>query len=319
MTEVIQYKVIHTNSAKSFLDILTDSRWVSDDGWSSPWVFRGQGDSEYRLTPRAWRNTARQECSAVINSLEAILNQHTAQFGTYEEFQSHSGLGIWLNLSEPNRGILLQVCLELALLAEFASVADLIGLHVPRNSARTHLRDLLRWPDPTIPPNVILELTSELASMAQHYGMPTRLLDFTRSSLTAAHFAAKQSAESAGNQIAVWAVNVHKLVMQKVGDPKIRVVSFPRYRNRFLHSQDGLFLCSIWAEQHYSSSYTWPFLDEEIPQDRICKVTLPKPEVSELVRLLWTRHVSEAHLMPTYEHVTRTIFDLWSAGRTPDF
>ena len=48
-------------------------------------------------------------------------------------------------------------------------------------------------------------------SLAQHYGLPTRLLDWTQSPLVGAYFAAEQHAEDDNAPGAIWALNPKKL------------------------------------------------------------------------------------------------------------
>ncbi len=43
----------------------------------------------------------------------------------------------------------------------------------------------------------------------------------------------------------------------------------------------------------------------------IHKLVLPAKEVGELLRLLWAEGVSRAHLMPTYDNVTKSLIAKW--------
>ena len=70
-------------------------------------------------------------------------------------------------------------------------------------------------------------ISLELAAIAQHHGVPTRLLDFTFNPLVAAYFAAAQPTPSA--YLAVWAVDVEFIRTAWASfDRGIRVVQVSR-------------------------------------------------------------------------------------------
>lgn len=94
-----------------------------------------------------------------------------------------------------------------------------------------------------------------LFGMAQHYGIPTRLLDWTESASIAAYFAASEAAkliiekekgignqEDIGRQIVVWAVNTN--IFEEISlqhEEEIYVVRVPWESNPNLRAQRGLF------------------------------------------------------------------------------
>jgi predicted alpha/beta hydrolase len=170
----------------------------------------------------------------------------------------------------------------------------------------------------------VIEANSATA-LAQHHGIPTRFLDWTRSAATAAFFAASDVDEpSSGKSIAVWALRPDYLVVHGAlavsGEDARRflVYEVPRSENAYLRAQDGLFVYPAAACMHYIRYGDWPSLEDfavavaqVAGEPAIKKYTLPTSHVGELLRLLWLDGVSRAHLMPTFDNVTAALVSKW--------
>lgn len=155
-------------------------------------VFRGESSSSYTLRPSILRLP--EDAKSIFNNYENVLSLETT-----EEFIRY----------------------EHALLEQFCILANSMGLPVPNNFS-----DLQRAPKPNFDPPCtwISDELAELAALSQHYGIPTRCLDWTQDIYTAIYFAAigacKRALEKVSNKIppfsdddymVIWVLKKYKL------------------------------------------------------------------------------------------------------------
>jgi hypothetical protein len=246
---------IACTSAVEFVSRLriTDELWGGQPAWD--WGFRGQGNADWKLLPSAFRpGTPLSYADETIKSpIEAAGEQHF---------------------------------LEYKLIQHFLFLADRVGLSVPGDAQHFRLppRDDSepRWNGDWPQQDVL-----ETLAIAQHHGVPTRLLDITHNAFIAAFFAADDARDPekvpGATSFGVWAVDL-SLVRQGAllrdrereqaresnSDipPRARLihVTAPRAGNSFLHNQDGLFLLDKEASQRRGESQRFQPMDEVVDE-----------------------------------------------------
>lgn len=257
------------------LDITRES-WTAEDEARCPWLFRGMRRGGDELLPPAWHREG-HEHDLIANSKEAVARDYD-----YTE---------WLGgVSAQNRPWQLQRAAECRLIHDFIEHATASGLTLPPDTP-TERSKTSPGPD------------HEVVALAQHHGVPTQLLDFTRDPYVAMFWAC-QEPHKPDEYLAIWALRRYAV---KPGDWEMREHS--RARNRNLFAQDGAAIEMTQGDQALLADRPLPALEtcSCVRNGTLRKLTLPRAHVPALRRLLTLRGVTLAKLMPGYDGVAATV------------
>lgn len=314
--EVSKFKsieIIELKDAEVFLDYLRPSK----EHWGTAslnWYFRGHGDSSWLLQPYAWRSDGQNILRPILKALKPGLKVGWAE-------QKNMIPETLLKNEEFVFENVLQNATEMEAVRQFADLADRLGYPISADNLISGMTYLVNFPGPYGWPSFN---TKTEFYFAQHHGVPSRFMDWTRKPLIAAFFAAEaginlQNSGSAKDHICVWAINetflkTHFFYMKH----KLSIKTCPRHQHSFLHAQDGLFIYHEDANLFFIRNGEWPTFekiieesyDENYPKP-LRKITLPIEKTGDLLNLLGREDITRAHLMPTYDNITTTLKSNW--------
>lgn len=286
------------NNAKDFLNAL-----VSWNNNLRTYIFRGHSKEEYKLLPNSLREDNLESLfkMASYNASNAKLEYTNYALMNYE----HAALRNFYKSADMN-GLSVPLASELRsnLALDWGSVINL-----------SNAKNEIEW---------IPESLWEITALAQHYGLPTRFLDWTYDPFIATYFAARPSVKSeVGGKLNVWGLNKESIGILKMLSGKIFPLNFvtPHYSsNPNISAQKGLFthlstkigfLGHVEQERKPLDEMLKTLLSEDFYKERdvFVKLTLPNSQACEAFRLLTNFGYGSARVFPGYDGVVKQLED----------
>ncbi|ASJ91498.1 FRG domain-containing protein [Porphyrobacter sp. CACIAM 03H1] len=307
-------------TAATFFDVFEPRkrRFARAPGYS-PWLFRGHSDASWPLLPSAFRPLS----SRYAGLLDAVSRYEKRVLETRDWSNLNSGQAEYFINSHILMWSISEFCKKCHEIGEIDMLDVYEGLIQSGerffSPQRVHHCFTNSFGD--VHQNLRLRFIYELA---QHYGLPTHLLDWTTNPLFALHFASRDwwNGESEG-EIAVWAMSPRSNTLEFTDEfDKVYRLSVQMFHPSIkinVHARAQMSVFTVLGEdassEYFANVGVYPSLEslQSIsPGDRVLRKYVLRREYSrDLQELLALYGVSDVRLMPTFATAAEAARNDW--------
>lgn len=345
-------KYIKEKTAKSYNDLTKIIQNETDKDLRESFVFRGVENYSYPLIPSSLRKENNKINNYIGNDFikpTSILVKEAIEKGfVKKEEVPEWAVSVTISLDKNGKALTsenskiyyndngLQLRKELYILLKFLNFADRSGLKVTDNyEVRSNINNYSTYTPDCWPEEKFIEVMS----LAQHYGLPTQVLDWSYDFRSSLYFAVKDILEGPSySDGIIWALNYNLFDARNMDKhyPIFHQLRFyrPEYnRNPNLQAQKGLFTFIIddinnhsteslekrilgelnenpkkgiehWCDDKIPRIADIPISDDDI---LFYKIKIPKNEKPSFLKALYADGYSEEYLFPGYNGAIMSI------------
>jgi hypothetical protein len=266
----------------------------------STWIYRGHANADWPLLPGLWRDPWQ---------FEALMSNSLA------DSDCEAALAV-----------------ERALVDEFVRQANDLGFELPGELG--YLGPLSRELYHRYDEGGGFDIDNRQRALAQHYGVPTSLLDWSEDPFVAAYFAIQPAPDTDDSDRAcVWALN-ELLAGRSPGprskhsarrSPRLEIVRLMKGYNANITAQAGVFTflnpgTGEWVLENEDDEPIRDCVEElvnledwilsvepPVPQPSLVQVTIPRSEIAEMQQILTSQRITRARLVPQLDSVAMDV------------